>query len=92
MSDDEPPTHVSGLPVTEGPAKQFWLGIDPVGDIFGDYTARDFGGDNGDNSEQEPFEDDDPESIIEAQEEDKIAEYDAFLAEEEHPLEPERPI
>ena len=82
MSDDEPPTRVSGLPVTEGPAKQFWLGIDPVGDIFGDYTARDFGGDNGDNSEQEPFEDNDPESIIEAQEEDKIAEYDAFLAEE----------
>lgn len=97
MLDDEPFAPVSGPPVMDGPPEQFLLGIDPAGDIFGDYDdymAADFSMDDGSDSEQdisEPFEDDDPGSLAE-EHEDKTAEYDTLLAEEEYQLEPERPI
>jgi hypothetical protein len=98
-SDDKPPASapVSGPPVMDGPPEQHWLGIDTAGDIFGDYssyTAADFGIDDRGDSEQEmsePFEDDDPKSLAEAQE-DEIVEYDTLLTEGEHQLEPERPF
>jgi Plavaka transposase len=100
-SDDEPPAPFPMPPVTHEqenePQDLFWLRVDPAGDIFGDYndyTAADFGiGDEDEQDFKEPFEgEEDPESLADTQEEVEIAGYEAFLAEEEHGLEPERPI
>jgi hypothetical protein len=97
MSDDEPPTPDARENEPQLPQEQSSLGIDPAGDIFGDYnsyTAEDFGVDDGDEQDiGEPLEyEEDPGSLADTQEEDETAEYEALLAEEEHRLEPERPI
>jgi Plavaka transposase len=88
--DDVPPTPVFGPAVVDvhenEPQEQFRLGIDPAGDVFGDYanyTAVDLGLDDG---EDEDLGEEDPENLAETEEEED----DALLAEEEQQLEPER--
>ena len=100
-SDDDRPTPSHTLPVTHEwknePLDLFWLRVDPAGDVFGDYndyTAADFGiGDEDEQEFEEPFEgEEDSDRHADVQEEVEIAGYEAFLAEEEHGLEPERQI
>jgi hypothetical protein len=97
---DIPPIPVSGPAVMDAhenePREQFQLGVDPAGDVFGDYADYDFGIDaevaEEDQDMDEPSTDEDEsDGLAETQEEEEIALYDALLAEEEQRLEPERP-
>jgi hypothetical protein len=95
--DDIPPIHVSGPAVMDAhenePQEQFQLGVDPAGDVFGDYADYDFGIDaeEGQDMDEPSTDEDEPDGLAETQEEEEVAQYDALLAEEEHRLEPERP-
>ena len=100
IMDDVPPTPDSAPAAINsyenGPLEHFQLGVDPAGDLFGDYshfTDADFGMNDGEEQDlHEPFtEEDDPERLAEIQDEEEIALVDALLAEEEQRLEPERP-
>lgn len=93
--DDIPPTpvceptvmdaHINKLP------EQVLLGVDPAGDIFGDYAnymTEDPALDDGEDQDLNgPSAGEDAESVAESQEED-----DTFLAKEEQHMEPERPL
>lgn len=76
----EPPTTD-----THAPQEQFQLGVDPAGDIFGDYTS--YGAGDFDMDDREDY--DVPNSVAEMEEEEEIALSEAILAEEEQRLEPE---